>query len=58
MDYAMYSAATFNILVNGKRKSSKLIYHERGIKQGDHISPYIFINCAEYSGRLIHFCLF
>lgn len=43
----------FNILVNGKQ--GQLIHPERGIRQDDHISRYIFIICAKYLGRYIHF---
>lgn len=49
------STATFNILVNDKH--SKLIYPERDKRQGDLISPYIFIIYVEYFGCYIHFVL-
>lgn len=49
----MYSVAHFKILVDGK--SSSPVYPERGIRQDDHNSPYIFIICADYLNQYIHF---
>lgn len=41
----------FDILINGSKLNS--IIPERGIWQGDHLSPFLFILCSEIFLRLV-----
>ena len=45
------STVSTSILFNGE--ALELIYPSRGIRQGDPLSPYLFILCMEYLGQLI-----
>ena len=45
------STVSTSILVNGE--ALDLIYPLRGIRQGDPLSPYLFILCMDYLGQLI-----
>ena len=45
------SSVSTSILFNGE--ALKPIYPSKGIRQGDPLSPYIFILCMEYLGQLI-----
>lgn len=45
------STITISILVN--RDALEPIYPLRGIRQGDPLSPYLFIICMDYLGQLI-----
>ena len=45
------STITTSILVNGD--ALEPIYPSRGIRQGDPLSPYLFIICMDYLGQLI-----
>ena len=45
------SSVSTSILVNGEALDS--IYPSRGIRQGDLLSPYLFILCMDYLGQLI-----
>lgn len=47
------TTASFSILVN--RIPGEYFRPEREIRQGDHISPYIFIICSEYLRRYKHY---
>ena len=40
-----------SILFNGEVLD--LIFPSRGIRQGDHLSPYLFIICMDFLGQLI-----
>ena len=45
------STVSTSILVNGEALDP--IYPSRGIRQGDPLSPYLFILCMDYLGQLI-----
>ncbi|XP_023920050.1 uncharacterized mitochondrial protein AtMg01250-like [Quercus suber] len=45
------SSVSTSIMVNGEALDP--IYPSRGIRQGDPLSPYIFILCTDYLGQLI-----
>jgi hypothetical protein len=49
---SLISSTFFSILVNGS--PSKTFNPSRGLKQGDQMSPYLYIILAECLGRLIH----
>ena len=45
------STSSISVLVNGKALNA--FYPSKGIRQGDHLSSYLFILCMEYLGNLI-----
>ena len=45
------SMVSTSIMVNGEALDS--IYPSRGIRQGDPLSPYLFILCIDFLGQLI-----
>lgn len=47
------TTTTIKVIANGKMGPT--FNMERGIRQGDPLSPYIFVICTEYLGRnIIH----
>ena len=47
------TTVSYSILVNGEPKG--MITSSKGIQQGDHLSPYLFIFCAEGLNALLHY---
>lgn len=47
------TTTSFSMLIN--RKIDKVFHSEKGNRQGNPISPYIFIICTEHLDRYIHF---
>ena len=45
------TTVSYSILVNGKPKG--MITPSRGLRQGDHLSPYLFLFCAERLNALL-----
>lgn len=52
LDYGMQTTTTIIMVV--RRKLVYPFHPVRGIQQGDPVSPYIFLICAEYLGKYIH----
>ncbi|EPS63383.1 hypothetical protein M569_11401 [Genlisea aurea] len=48
----LVSSATYSILINGSPEGH--IVPTRGIRQGDPMSPYLFILCSDTLSRLLH----
>lgn len=46
------STVSYSVLVNGK--SYGILLLERGLRQGNLLSPYLFLLCTEVFGALIH----
>lgn len=47
------STVDFKVIINIRKGASFAL--ERGIRQGDPLSPYRFIVCTEYLGKYINF---
>lgn len=47
------TTSSFSVLLN--EILGDLFNQEKGIRQGDHLSLYVFIICTKYLGRCIHF---
>lgn len=50
--HACMSSCSMEVLFNGER--TEKFHPSRGIRQGDPISPYLFVLCIERLGHLIH----
>lgn len=53
LNYAMQVTTSFEVIIHARTENS--FYLERGIMLGDPLCPHIFIVCAEYLIRDLHF---